>query len=409
MNPRIISTLFFLFIVSFCAGQSVMSKGYLIDQSGERKEGFIKNEKWYSNPEVIEYKESERSNTKQYELVDIQEFGIYDVVKFVRSSVSYDVSSTDLSNLSSSKTPEFLTKDVLLKVILEGDKSLYEYRESDIERYFIGNGKTIDPLIYKPYSIVAEQINYNRQYRQQLWNELQCAAIDEDQFANLEYNKRDLLEIFDAYFKCSGQVSKFEDNSLKESQFRITPLLRMSRSSFEMGNSTTTLNDVTIAPTLSYSFGLRLENIFPFNGNRWAVVGDLSYDSYQSTQYFEYNNIIPDDTLSVNYKYLTANIGIRHYFNITNDLQLFITPSLGFDLNMNSSLTYANGSDLDISGPLNIAASLGMRMLDKWTLELRYIAPRNLLKSYVSWNSSLETISMIAGYSLWSTKKRNPR
>jgi len=345
MNPRIISTLFFLFIVSFCAGQSVMSKGYLIDQSGERKEGFIKNEKWYSNPEVIEYKESERSNTKQYELVDIQEFGIYDVVKFVRSSVSYDVSSTDLSNLSSSKTPEFLTKDVLLKVILEGDKSLYEYRESDIERYFIGNGKTIDPLIY----------------------------------------------------------------SLKESQFRITPLLRMSRSSFEMGNSTTTLNDVTIAPTLSYSFGLRLENIFPFNGNRWAVVGDLSYDSYQSTQYFEYNNIIPDDTLSVNYKYLTANIGIRHYFNITNDLQLFITPSLGFDLNMNSSLTYANGSDLDISGPLNIAASLGMRMLDKWTLELRYIAPRNLLKSYVSWNSSLETISMIAGYSLWSTKKRNPR
>lgn len=150
-------------------GHSVLAQikfdpGYIIDNNGVRSDVLIKNIQWRNSPEVITYKTSENAEPVTATIGDISEFGIGRAVKFRRYTVEIDRSSSVLSNLSTSRNPEFREEELMLKVLVDdGAANLYEYESRGLKRYFYQiEGGDVQQLVYKPYEITDRRVNYKQ-------------------------------------------------------------------------------------------------------------------------------------------------------------------------------------------------------------------------------------------------------
>ena len=134
--------LLFLFIGINCFSQINFDKGYFIENSGTKIECLIRNIDWLNNPIEFEYKESENSEQKTITIKDVQEFGIYDNSKYIKANLNIDLSSNNLDDLSDNKEIIFEEKELFLKVLIEGEASLYEYVDGKIVKFFFKNNNT---------------------------------------------------------------------------------------------------------------------------------------------------------------------------------------------------------------------------------------------------------------------------
>jgi hypothetical protein len=131
---------FVLFLIVFISistsAQITFEKGYYIDNSGQKIECLIKNMDWRTNPTDFKYKGSESDKSREASLEDVQEFGVYNVSKYIRSKVKIDRSPNQLDKLANGKDPIFEEEILFLKVLLEGKANLYLYQESDHFLFF---------------------------------------------------------------------------------------------------------------------------------------------------------------------------------------------------------------------------------------------------------------------------------
>ncbi len=58
-----------------------------------------------------------------------------------------------------------------------------------------------------------------------------------------------------------------------------------------------------------------------------------------------------------------------------------------------------NGDEFEINSKPNMAFGLGYKFRERYSLELRYHSPREILNGYASWLSDYNTMSVIFGYS----------
>ncbi|MDG4651485.1 hypothetical protein [Chryseobacterium arthrosphaerae] len=161
---------FSFFIIAICA-QIKFEKGYIISSDNTKKEVFIKNLGWVSNPNSFVYKTDEKSAETTGTPSAIKEFGIYNDVKYVTYNGDIDYSSDNIADLSSGKEPELRKASVFLKEIVTGNKNLYSYQGENVIRYFYADAdSSIQPLIYKKYFFNgnSSQIAVNEEYIDQL-------------------------------------------------------------------------------------------------------------------------------------------------------------------------------------------------------------------------------------------------
>ena len=400
MSHNPICFLFFLLCTLSLSSQSENVAGYLVGTDGNLKEGFIRNDKWLSNPDHVFFKEKTSSALKKYELRDIKEFGITNGVKYLKADIEYDISSHDLSRLTETNAPNYVSKKVFLKVLIEGNRSLYEYRDGSLLRYFIGTKQNIEQLLYKPFYINRNEIGHNRRYRQQLKNALSCNGIDDEQFLNLDYKKNDLVRIFNTYYDCSNQSTSFTDVEKRKGELRLSPLISVGTRTLDVSNFSTNLQDIEFESQPTIGFGIQVEYVFPFLKNKWALTAEPSYKKYTNQGFFDYNNIIPNDTLNISFNSLEIPVGLRYYINITDNAQLYINPAVVFNVSLDSEFLYRNGPNLEASPSLNLAASIGIKLRQRVGLELRYYTLRDLLSSSFSYTARFNEISLIGSYTL---------
>ena len=114
--------LFLITILSInCYSQIKFEKGYFIDNTNQRTNCLIKNIDWENNPTEFEYKLSKESKINKSTINLIQEFGIDNISKYVRSTVNIDRSSERINKLSNNKNPIFKEEQLFLKVLIEGE------------------------------------------------------------------------------------------------------------------------------------------------------------------------------------------------------------------------------------------------------------------------------------------------
>jgi len=404
MKNSIIALFLLLSINSY--SQIIFEKGYIINNSGEKKTCLIKNVDWKNNPTQIKYKLSENGDVKVATIADIQEFGIDNVSKYKRFIVDIDRSSEIIAKITKEREPLFHQETLFLKVMIEGDASLYKYNDTSLRRFFFNvDNQSIEQLVYKSYMTLDNNRRVNEYYKQQLLLSLKCKDISLKNIKNLDYRKQDLIKVFTLYNQCKNNDYVIYQNKKKYDFFNLFIRAGVKSSSLSTHNNLSSSRDMVFDNQLSFHPGIGVEYILPYNKNKWGVVVEASYQSYKTNKTIDVENVSGGKLVSkVDYQSIEFPIGIRYYFFLNDQSKLFINASYILDYSFNSILVFerADGSTLDelsIKSKSNLAFSAGYAY-KKFSLELKVQNPRNILDNYKSWSSKYNTASIYLSYNI---------
>uniref|UniRef100_UPI004049BF5A tRNA modification GTPase n=1 Tax=Flavobacterium sp. TaxID=239 RepID=UPI004049BF5A len=395
-----------LFLTLNSFSQISFEKGYFINNSGEKIECLIKNKDWKNNPTEFEY--IENNQTKVMNIKFIEEFSIYNTSKYLRVTVNIDRSSENISDLSEERNPIFNEEQLFLKVLVEGKANLYFYEDPNVKRYFYNlDDSQIEQLIFKTYKVSFNIALKNNQFRQQLFNDLKCNSNTNNSIENLDYKKNSLVNYFIAYNKCNNSNVVNYELKNKRDFFNLTIRPRLNSSSLKIDESRSNLNKINFDNTMKFGFGIEAEFILPYNKNKWGIIFEPSFQSFNAEKTINATTVSGGKLNSkVDYSSIEIPIGIRHYFFLNNNSKIFLNASYVYDYNLKSSIKFkrldnSSFKTLEIQSKNNLSFGLGFKLNDKYVLELRTITNRELLGNNLGWNSGFSNLSFIFGYSIF--------
>jgi len=406
-------TFLFLAILSFTTyAQITFEKGYYITNSGQKVECLIRNVDWKNNPTEFEYKTTENDPTKKATIKTVKQFGIYNESKYIGYTVQIDRSSEHINNLSDTKDPLFKEEHLFLKVLVEGKATLFSYEEGSLRRFFYSvNDSKVEQLVFKKFlKPESLKIRKNNTFRSQLWNDLKCPDIPINDIKKIQYYKNHLSKFFLKYNQCiNSEYTLFHKKKRSgKDAFNISIRPGLNSSSLSIQNPSRSASqrsrNVSFDNELGIRFGIEAEYAFPFNKNKWALILEPTYQYYKSE-----NSITLDpntvfertEVVKADYSSIELPIGIRHYFFLSDKSKVFINGSYVLDFSTKSTIDYQSVEDLDGTTGTNFAFGLGYKQNNKYSIELRYMTPRNLLGNYQVWKSDYKTISVILGYTIF--------
>lgn len=205
----------FLFVLSLtiAQAQSVFEKGYFIDKSGTKTEGYIKFEDWNAH-RFITYMMGVKDTPRVRPVSEIKEIVIGESYKLIHRPVNIDISGDNDSLLSFEEKPEWINQELFLRVLLEGKISLYAFEGDGIKRFFYKKpDSAITQLIYKRYKSAAG-IKINDEFKETVRTNFNCADSTKKYFNQLKYNEINLIEHFINENQCLGATFKLYQTSI---------------------------------------------------------------------------------------------------------------------------------------------------------------------------------------------------
>lgn len=392
----------FLLITSPSFSQIVFEKGYFIDESNQKIECLIKNVGWRNNPTQFSYKLSPDEEVKTGSLENVIEFGVTNTLRYVRANVKIDRSSSQTRDLTNYRSPKFNEELLFLKVLIDGEASLYHFVDGNLVRFFYNsNDSVITQLVYKKFEKDQQSIGTNNFFRQQLFNDLNCEKNDSEYFERVTYSKKELEKVFVAYNNCKTGTFKRYDTSHKKNQFNLTLRPGLRSSSLSIQNSISRRRNTDFDNKLSFQLGFEAEFMLSFNRNKWSIIIEPTYQQYKSEKE------ITTETVTVDYESIELPIGVRHYFFLSEKSKVFLNGLYVLDFDLNSTINFVSNSTdnlLEITSSPNLAFGIGYKQNNKYSLEMRYQIPnRGILNQFTFWRSEYQVISFILGYSIFGT------
>lgn len=375
-------------------------KGYYIDTNGNRTNCLIRNTDWRTNPSSFRIRQTEQAADQKRTIDDVIEFGIDGIVKFLRADVEIDQSSDVVNDMSTEQDPLYKKKRIFLNVLVEGEASLYKYIDGDSKRFFYSLHRgLIEQLIYKRY-ITDNVILTNNTYRKQLWENVQCRFANISTVEKLKYKESDLRDYFLAYNRCKGKPVLDLNKRQERDRFRLKLALGVNRSTLSVENALFTTRNATFDPQYGFRMGMELEYVLPFNKNKWGLLLESSY------QYFNGEEVLPNETVKLNFKSLEFPLGLRYYAFLSDKAKLFFNAHYipSYSLNFNSMVTYRKSDPLEVLPKSSFALGLGASVRN-FSVELRAYPKRELLGSYLYWSGNYQRISFLLGYTLINYKR----
>ncbi len=413
--------LFFFLLSINSFAQITFENGYFINEFGEKTLCLIKNIDWKNNPVEFSYKLNENSPIYKEDINNIKEFGITGFSKYIRASVNIDRSSNNMQELSTERNPIFNNEVLFLKVLIEGDYSLYLYQDNNLTRFFYKtNNANISQLVYKRYikkynpsdydkyavDVEVEKLATNNYFQQQLIIISQNHNISKSKIEHLTYNQKSLKRFFK---DLNGK--NFSETEIKKEHHRNLFHLNL-RPGLNFSNLTISNNYSLYGPynfdsNQSLRFGLETEFILPFNKNKWSIIFEPTYQSFNKNCTIE-TEYVSGGVINANadYKSIELPLGVRHYFFLSNNTSIFINASIIYDCCINSSITFSRKDEttidkLNLNSRLNTGFGAGFKLKNKYGLEFRYQTNRHILSDYLTYKSKYSSTSIILSYTLF--------
>ncbi|WP_116788309.1 outer membrane beta-barrel protein [Flavobacterium psychrotrophum] len=398
-----------LFNIS-CFAQINFEPGYTVNNQGVKTECLIKNTGWKNNPENFEYRLSANSEVKRGNINEFSEFSVTEYT-FRRFTLNIDRSPETIAWLSDSNQPLYKKETLFLNVLVQGDITLYKYEDSEMLRFFyssLQNGQPVQ-LIYKMYK-EDTKILYNKTYKSELQKLMSDRINTPELFKKLEYKEKPMVKLFREYNGVSDE-NPLAGVSKETGKFKIKAGAGVNFVSLKTDYVSAAEAPHDFSPKATFSVGIELEYILPFNENKWAVFTAPSYQSYTNKatdNYFEGPSRVLN-TWSVKYNSLDIPLGARHYIYINSNARFFInagyiysqafgdskiTFSKSFVTTGSTALTAEAKSKRQSSFFAGAGFSYG-----QLSLEARYIGKRSLVSGYGSWASDYSGINLILLYS----------
>ncbi|GGF02929.1 hypothetical protein SAMN05443634_11153 [Chishuiella changwenlii] len=400
---KILHTIFLVCFGIISFAQTRFEEGYIINNKNERKEVLIKNVDWLNNPQSFEYKLDENSKIETETVNNVKEFGVIGKSIYVSSTVLIDYSSEDIKNLSGDINPEFREETLFLKQLVKGEANLYKYRKGERIRYFFNSTDhpEIEQLVYKMYQPYVNRIDYNKFYRTQILTNFKCASITKNLLGKVEYNDKNLTELFETINNCNNSNVEFVDKAKKNNvKFHLNVRPRVNLNQLTIDKNNFDFQSTKFDRAASFGIGLELELTLPFNNDKWSAIVEPNFVSYKADS----ERIAPVTDIkskwSVDYKAIDVVVGIRHYFFLNSQSKIFINGMFVPTFAFNSALTFERNNtttEIEIGKGFNYGAGIGYTF-NKFTGEVRYISD---IKRKDDIGNSYNNISFIIGYNLF--------
>lgn len=409
LKSLLVSVVFLCFFALRASAQIIFEKGYFIDLEGNRVECLIKNVDWESNPLKFQYKQTETDEVREHTVETVREFAVYDEAKYIARTVDIDQSSFDLKYMSIDRAPEWKQETVFLKVILEGEASLYGYHRGNDTKYFYAIGdREISQLVYKQYR-QGEGFATNNFYKQQLRATLLCESIGLSEIEGLTYQTNALKRLFVAYHECKGAEYNSYDTKRKKSYVNIAvrPGVKFSRLDASIRLTGRPQTTYQFGSQLGWRLGTEVEMVLPFHKNRWSVVVEPVFQYYKATESYP-AAFLPDGELIAEFTYQSVEVpmSIRHYFFMSEQLKVFLNAMAYADFNLGSDYQHYRPTgeklmepDLQLSSKLSYGLGAGFQQ-NRVSVEARYQFSRDLLNEVPGYNTDYTSWSLILGYTI---------
>ena len=394
----------FLFCISFITySQSTFRPGYFIDEAGNRTNCLIKDLDWRDNPTEFSFKIEEDGQERVQTLSGVVEFGVNDKSKYQKFEVQIDRSRDKIEDLDNSFAPNFNEETLFLKVLIEGQVSLYSYQAQTLQRFFIrtANSSRVQQLVFKKFVTAAnpDQVSINQTYKQQLRNVLQCNGSG-PKVENMLYARKDLRKAFINYYECQGLEYEDFDLTDRSELINITLKAGISGSSFIAKNDDLKyLENGTLIPTniqfptsIAVRISAEIEFVLPYKNGVWAFALEPNYQWYKASY------TTPGQDAQIDYTNLEIAAGPRRYFNISEKSRLYAGASAGLNFLNSDSFLIATNQILEVKNSLSIILSGGYKFSDKISIEGRYMLDKDLLQAYNSWFGPFSNFALLAGY-----------
>lgn len=406
----------FLFSSLYSLAQIKYEQGYYIDNGGNRIDGLIKNVGWNDNPNEFEFKLTENSEAKTLEIEDVIEFGILDFLKYERHITKIDRSSDNTTRLSSQRAPEFETKQIFLKILVDGKADLFGYQDKDVKRFFYRIGdEVLVPLVFKRYidydvkdvvrKVPQQNVRTNNQFKQQLKSNLNCDLVSDARYNLMDYRASFLESYFVDYNYCEKSPVINYSGRKKRDWLNLTLRLGMSHNSFSVGRvnfSSPSING-DYGSDVSPRYGIEFEFFLPVNNNKWSIFFEPTYQEFEAKKDGELTFAM------ANYNTIEVPLGLRYYMFLNDKSKIFINFSTAFVINGESKIELfrtSSGNSIstrEINGTEEYYSfGTGYNFNNKLSLEFRYNTKRDLLGDTKFYTSNFnESLSVILGYSIF--------
>jgi hypothetical protein len=209
----------------------------------------------------------------------------------------------------------------------------------------------------------------------------------------LQYKQSELIKYFNRFNTCAG--SPVESFVYKQNRdflnLRITPGLNYS-------SMTISSLAVEFKPKVNIRLGLDAEIILPFNKNKWALVFEPTYNSFNSEGE---SNI---GKLSITYNYIEFPFGLRYYFFLNSETKLFVNGYMlpgyvtAFNNTIVSEYPGAPSYKLNYYHSIHYYAMGGGISFNRFSAEMRYYTGQNPLLTNSLMTSEYKRLAVIFGF-----------
>mgnify|MGYP006429705375 CR=1 FL=1 len=387
--------------------QSEFESGYFIDNQDEKKYCLIKNERWEKNPEQFKYKLDNDTGVKIGKLSDIKMFAVEGVFKYVRASVKIDTETDGFVDFDNNQNLNYREKELYLNKVVEGKVSLYHYQKEELDIFFISkrDSDVIEQLIFKRYRNEDYKEGTNKKFRGQIYEAFDSSRFSRGDFKRLDYNLRELKDIFVKYNK---SFSDFSVNYQRfKLEFNVYAKLGANLSSFfvEGGDG---LFEADFSDEINITPGAEFELQMPFSKGKWSLFTSPSYQSYSSKLDSE-SLAIPEnpqnndeDINNIDYSSLLIPLGFRRYFmKKESDFRFYANAAYVFDVTINDDLVL-QGDDFKIKPTRGFNIMLGGGVqFDRYGVEFLYFTDKDLIEDNIDFDSEFETLAINLTYKIF--------
>ncbi|SHG62664.1 Outer membrane protein beta-barrel domain-containing protein [Chryseobacterium sp. OV279] len=412
MNKHLLTFLLGVILCVQLSAQNNFEKGYIINNDGSKIEGLIKNMDWNRSPSQIEFKQDNNASSKLIGIDVIKEFEVDGKAKYVRSEVEIDMSSDDTSSLDDDEKPSFTKKTAFLKVIVEGEYTLYGYSNENIKRFFYQKEDKKEPLVFKRYMISGSSIAKNNTFIKQLQALSDCDHIKASQVSGLEYRESDLRDIFIKFNSCKNADYKSFEKKLQKSFFHVSLRPGVNFSSLDITNEKRAdIFGSDFGSQTNFRIGVELEYVMPFNNNKWAIILEPTYQYFKKTEKDVPTTTILGETVSnrasVQYSSIEVPIGVRYYAFLNEKSKFFFNASFIFDVPVGESeavfqrYQFAD-EKIKIGSATNFGFGVGYKYNDRFSVEFNMHTKRSIFENESStYSADYKNFSVILGYTLF--------
>ena len=397
-----ISRLILVIILSYTQfgfSQNRFETGYYINNDGEKISCLIESKEWANWPNDF-FNTSVNGKIKQILVKDIREFGIDDKLKFINREVLIEKSSDIVDRLDNKRDLDFNKEKILLKVIVEGDLSLYIYLKDNIKKFFIKtNNNEIEQLKYKRYkdTIFESEMKIKAvvDYKKQLKKTLKCSFHN---FEAIQYVLYDLKKYVLAQNECSNTPLTFVSKRSFKPRFVVTPTVGLIISNLDVYRSETNFSLKTINP----SFGIDLDYLIPTIKNEIEVNLKAQYFAFDAKEDIEFR-FSSTREVQIKYSEVLLGVGGGYRFYLSNRNSITLAGGLNYPILLEDTRYQESGSSLDLHAkeakPFP-SLSAGVNF-NKLKFRAHYLFKRNIMEGVNNFKVDLSRVSASIGYEIF--------